>query len=685
MTAFDSFEVKKLTAQNGVQSTDNGDNKPKEDIPVEVQTQNIVLPQTNEDDYIEMSDEFEEEIVSDIDEKMPDIDEISYAEDEINIDDEEINNEELNETSDKKDAAIEDENINLPEDNEENNNEETNDGTTLSDFKKLMSKDEKLDELISNYGYDKVFELFDKDNDGKITSEDIKEINSTCESLSDFTYGEIKKYIENNIEENEEDEEDSINEENFDDIVEKLKNVFADEAQNEQTQTPVQQTPAYSSGGGGYSGGGGSYSSGGSSSSGGGGSTTGVDGAGAATESLEDSIAKLEEQKSVKEGELSDLNGELNAVYDGTDEEVSAAQDELDEAKAEYEDCMDDEIEKNPEIKQLKEEQEAKEKEIEDKTKEIDETELSISEKEQEITSKESEISGLESDLAALESSLSALDSIEITDNNKDDVEAKRSDLNSQIKAKKDEIQNAKDEKTALEEEKSDLENDLDKFKDEKTALEEELEEIENNIKDSVSEKTKQALEAYQQARDNVEDIKAQRSEAINNDISTKQTEITEIDNQIAQLKAEQIQKENSLDPMMQYNEERGQALADAANSLYGGVSSGGGWCARGVSQAINKAFGYSTSGNGCDYGDTLSALDDWVEVTDSYESAADLVNLPAGAVVSWSPYNTTSLGNTYGHVYISDGEGHEISDFKSDITTYYADRGSEYRVFIPV
>ena len=76
MTAFDSFEVKKLTAQNGVQSTDNGDNKPKEDIPVEVQTQNIVLPQTNEDDYIEMSDEFEEEIVSDIDEKMPDIDEI---------------------------------------------------------------------------------------------------------------------------------------------------------------------------------------------------------------------------------------------------------------------------------------------------------------------------------------------------------------------------------------------------------------------------------------------------------------------------------------------------------------------------------------------------------------------------------------------------------------------------------
>ena len=685
MTSFDSFEMKKLTAQNGVQSTDNGDNKPKEDIPVEVQTQNIILPQANEDEYVEMSDEFDEEIVSDTNDVMPDIDKISYAEDEVSVDDEDISDKEINETSsDEKDIAEKDD-ISLPEDNEENDDEEADDGTTLSDFKKLMSKDEKLDDLVSKYGYDKVFELFDKDNDGKISKDEIKEISSSSESVEDLTYGELKKYIEENIDSVEEDDSE-ITDENFDDIVEKLKQAFnEDNAQNQAVQTPV-QTPSYSSGGGGYSGGGGgSYSGGGGSSSSGGSSTAGVDGAGSAPESLEDSIAELEQQKATKEGELTTLNENLNAVYDGSDEEVSAAQDELDEAKQEYDDCMSDEIEKNPEIAKLKEQQEEKETEIEDTTKDIDDTEVKITDKEQEITTKESEISGLESDKSALESSLSALDSIEVTDNNRDDVEAKRNDLNSQIQAKEAEIRAAKDELKTLEQEKTDLENKKTELEGTKKDLESALKDIENEIKNSVSEKTKEALEKYQDARTNVESVKTERKDAVNGEITTKQAEITEIDNQIAQLRAEQIQKENSLDPMMQYNEERGQALADAANSLYGGVSTGGGWCAKGVSQAIQKAFGYSTSGNGCDYGNTLSALDDWVEVTDQYESASELVNLPAGAVVSWSPYNTTSLGNTYGHVYISDGQGHEISDFKSDITTYYADRGSEYRVFIPV
>ena len=95
-------------------------------------------------------------------------------------------------------------------------------------------------------------------------------------------------------------------------------------------------------------------------------------------------------------------------------------------------------------------------------------------------------------------------------------------------------------------------------------------------------------------------------------------------------------------------------------------------------------AFGYSTSGNGCDYGNVLAQRDDWVEITDSVQTLEDFQNLPAGAIVSWSPYNTTSLGNTYGHVYIADGQGHGISDFKEDITSYYMDRDSEWRVFLP-
>ena len=153
----------------------------------------------------------------------------------------------------------------------------------------------------------------------------------------------------------------------------------------------------------------------------------------------------------------------------------------------------------------------------------------------------------------------------------------------------------------------------------------------------------------------------------------------------INELEAQKIEEENQISPWGQYDEERGQALADAANSLNGDKTQGGGWCAAGVSAAIQKAFGYTTSGNGCDYGNVLSQRDDWAEITDSVQTLEDFQNLPAGAIVSWSPYDTTSLGNTYGHVYIADGEGNGISDFKEDITSYYMDRNSEWRVFLPI
>ncbi len=133
------------------------------------------------------------------------------------------------------------------------------------------------------------------------------------------------------------------------------------------------------------------------------------------------------------------------------------------------------------------------------------------------------------------------------------------------------------------------------------------------------------------------------------------------------------------------YNAQRGQALADAAQSLYGGVSGSGGLCATGVSNSIEKVFGYHVYADGCTYGDELAKRSDWKEVTDQYPNASSLSSLPAGAVVSWSPYNTTSLGSIYGHVYIADGKGNEISDFKTQISTYYADRGGTYRVFVPV
>ena len=133
-----------------------------------------------------------------------------------------------------------------------------------------------------------------------------------------------------------------------------------------------------------------------------------------------------------------------------------------------------------------------------------------------------------------------------------------------------------------------------------------------------------------------------------------------------------------------EYNAEKGQAIANAANALYGNTSSGGGLCATGVSNAIEQVLGYHIYADGCTYGDALAERSDWYEVTNQYPTAESLYDLPAGAVVSWSPYNTDSAGSIYGHVYIVDGQGYEISDYKTAQSTYFADRGGTYRVFLP-
>ena len=134
------------------------------------------------------------------------------------------------------------------------------------------------------------------------------------------------------------------------------------------------------------------------------------------------------------------------------------------------------------------------------------------------------------------------------------------------------------------------------------------------------------------------------------------------------------------------YNAEKGQALANAANELYGDNPYSNASCGSGVSAAISRGLGLSISGNGCDYRDLLRAdSTHFKEVTDQYPTVESLYNLPPGAIVSWQPYNTTSLGRYYGHVYIADGQGNEISDFKGAMNNeHYADGGS-YTVFVPI
>lgn len=555
----------------------------------------------------------------------------------------------------------------------------------IDKFKEMISKYPKLQEVIEEIGYDKFFDLIDSDGDGKLSADEISTVSGTDDNADNLSYQDIQKLIEENdleVADNKEKVEEDIE---FTQLVDKLKDALG--FNNE--EQPLQQgqtTPSYAPSGG-YSSGGssGGYSSGGTSSGGvsSGGSTSGVTGLGA-KEDLDASIQELEQQKATKESDLETLNGELSDVYEGNDESVKEAKENMDDAEEEYKELLADEAENNKEVKAAKDELEDKEDEIEKNEDDIKEADLKLTETQEQITTKEDEISSLKSDKSALESSLASVKATKVTKNNEDEINSKIAELEEKIAAKGNEIQTAEDELADLKEDEKEAQEALDGAKELNETLKGERDDIEEKIKGLVSDKTKEALEKYQDLRSEYETAKETAITDKKTEITAVQDEITTLETKISELEAQKIQEENQISPWGQYDEERGQALADAANSLYGGVTQGGGWCATGVSQAIQKAFGYSTSGNGCDYGNVLAQRDDWVEITDSVQTLEDFQNLPAGAIVSWSPYNTTSLGNTYGHVYIADGQGHGISDFKENITSYYMDRDSEWRVFLP-
>lgn len=556
----------------------------------------------------------------------------------------------------------------------------------IDKFKEMISKYPKLQEVIEEIGYDKFFDLIDSDGDGKLSSDEIGTVSGTDNDANNLSYQDIQKLIEENdleVADNKEKVEEDIE---FTKLVDKLKDALGFNNE-EQPLQQTQPTPSYTPSSGGYSPGGssGGYSSGGTSSGGvsSGGSTSGATGLGA-KEDLDASIQELEQQKTTKESDLETLNGELSDVYEGNDESVKEAKDAMDDAEEEYKELLADEAESNEEVKAAKDELEAKEKEIEENEEDIKEADIKLTETKEQITTKEDEISSLKSDKSALESSLSSVKATKVTKNNEDEINSKIAELEEKIAAKDNEIKAAEDELSDLKDDEQKAQDALDEAKELNETLKGERDDIEEKIKGLVSDKTKEALEKYQDLRSEYETTKETAITDKKTEITAVQDEITTIETKISELEAQKIQEENQISPWGQYDEERGQALADAANSLYGGVSQGGGWCATGVSQAIQKAFGYSTSGNGCDYGNVLAQRDDWVEITDTVQTLEDFQSLPAGAIVSWSPYNTTSLGNTYGHVYIADGKGHGISDFKENITSYYMDRDSEWRVFLP-
>lgn len=402
------------------------------------------------------------------------------------------------------------------------------------------------------------------------------------------------------------------------------------------------------------------------------------------------SVEELEEQKAEKQKELDTARTDVSNVHNGNNEAVNKAEEDCKTKEKDYIDAVKEADEG------LGTELETCLQNIAAKESEIDETKVSITEKEGEISTLETSISSSESNLTAMKDALSQLQS-QSSDNPEQQakIESKKSSLQSEINQQESDLQALKDDLATKKDELEDLNNkleeqetDLEKLNDNegeprgKAQIEAEISELEN------SDAIKQAKEAYETAKSNVETVKAQELEKANEVVATKEKELNEINTKLNEAKAKEIKRENAMDALSMYDEAYGKNLADAAASLH--PNSGfGGYCAAGVSDSLVAGTGREkTYGNGCDYTEVMRGRSDFMEYTDfDFNSMNDaqlqsfLGELPAGTVVSFGATNS----HPYGHVMIMDGKGNEISDGTNSIGTYYKGSYSSMSVHIPV
>lgn len=137
------------------------------------------------------------------------------------------------------------------------------------------------------------------------------------------------------------------------------------------------------------------------------------------------------------------------------------------------------------------------------------------------------------------------------------------------------------------------------------------------------------------------------------------------------------------------YNEEKGTLLAKKAKSKARSKSQH--QCAAYVRKAINKTFysnekeeHYSSFKKACVVGDEFLANDKNFKKINVDMSKIQPEEIPAGAIVIYPSRGYSS--HSAGHIEISDGEGHGISDFKSkSLCQNWGKRKDPAEIWIPV
>lgn len=459
---------------------------------------------------------------------------------------------------------------------------------TKEDFREIAKQSEEFWSEIEDIGLDKVFSLIDKDEDGKVSEEELKEIaeldsEDNEEAKNSISIDDVKKAIEN----------DKAAKEAEAKAAEAEASKGSDESDTKVNNTQSPRTNAASGAGGA----GGSSGVGGSSGSYGGGSTsqanqpTGLDAM---------SIEELEAEKTSREGILNEKREELNGVYSGDNAAVQAAEDDMEAAKEAY-DKLIEEDDNIPD--ELKEEKQQIEEDMTANQQEIDETKVSINDTEAEITDLNTQKTSVDSELSSLNASLSALPAKGDNAEKNAEIDEKKASIEQQIKEKEAQKQEIEADIEAAEKELDELNKTLSTLEEEKAELEEAKQQNQEDILAAASPETKEALKEamtkYNEAQAKVEETKESEASRIQGEIDTAQADVEEVSQKLTEKKNVETARENSVGGDMQavidwarQYDDMSQSQMSAIFAELGYQFDQGAWCADFVRMALGEAIG---------------------------------------------------------------------------------------------
>ena len=451
-----------------------------------------------------------------------------------------------------------------------------NNALDIKAFKGKLTCDEKLDEVISVFGYEEVFDAIDEDGNGQISADELEKMGLESD-ISKLTADDIRMiakkagipvdyYLdeEDTVKPNKETKEDKDKDDKnvkdnendselSDSLLQKLKDSFLenskkDAVHNSKTNQKEQAAPlaeryqqAVDNSSAGVQNTGGGYYNAGNSSVGYSPAANNVQNSTSKPDAM--SMEQLLADQKEKQNAVNDASKEVSDVQNDTNKNVKAAKDDEKTKKEDYEKKLKEDENVS---KKLKDDKIKIEKDIAAKEKEIKAKETAITKAENEIYNLENTVSNLDSQISSLKASLGALPAkTEENKNRHAEIDAKKTEIEGKIKTAEADKKKATEKKTKLENQKKKDEKELEQLNADLEKLNLKRDDNEQKIMNNASENTKLALEAYQKARTNVETTKASELQKAQKNLDDAKAGLDKVNASINELQSMQMQLEN--------------------------------------------------------------------------------------------------------------------------------------------